>query len=575
MDIRFLRPELEKLDAKLQALATMRGARVSADAFYWELWYAQIAGEPNQDFVSNYVGAKSEVHPDLVLPYLAKVTPPPASVLYIAGRNATGILPLAEAGYDVTVLMPAALGLDLLHEAAKAAGVAEKLSYACGYPADAAVFGENAFDAVVALQWIRMEKNLPSLLPVLLRACRKAICFDVMSRYGFLAARMPGGYQWTAGFTPETMLHVLDKHETPGGRPVRHEEFPLYTSAEIAEIARQAGIQFEEVIPADYREVFRWWDDPDEGATERLVRRMEGDEVLRELALTFVILGQKPAAHAAELHTSVRDAHAMAGTEVSAGAFAYEREYAASGDDMFAGEPLYLDILLPYLAEHAPPPATVLDVGAGTGRLSIPVAKAGYEVTMLEPAAAGLRLAQEKARAAGVAERMSYVCGYATDMAAFGEGAFDIAVALQSLNYEDQPAMVASLRRVSRKVVCFDVFSRYGFLVGRMPHGHAYKAGYTPTSILYVLDEHRTPGEQNPDTPENLPLYTSGEAAQLAREAGLHVDEVRPVSSQGVFEWEGGEDRAVVTELERRMAADKVLQELGGCHLVLARKPSQ
>jgi hypothetical protein len=285
VSIRFLRPELERLDARLQALSAMRGARVSADAFYWELWYAQARD----------IRARGEAHPGLLLPYLARVTPPPASVLFVGGRNALGVIPLAQAGYDVTVLMPAALGLELVHEEATAAGVAEKLSYVCGYPGDAAMLGENAFDAVVAMQWIGMEKDLPSLLPALLRVCRKALCFDVMSRYGFLAARMPGAYRWTAGFTPETMLYVMDKHETPGGRPVRHEEYPLYTSDEIAEIARRAGIRFERVIPTDYRDVFQWWDDPDEGATERLVSRMEGDEVLRELALTFVILGQKTA----------------------------------------------------------------------------------------------------------------------------------------------------------------------------------------------------------------------------------------------------------------------------------------
>jgi len=283
MSIRFLRPELEKLDARLRTLSAMRGAKVSADAFYWELWYAQARD----------VGAAEEVHPGLVPPYLAEVTPPPASVLCIGGRNGVGVIPLARAGYDVTVLMPAAMGLELLHEEVTAAGVAERLSYVCGYPSDAAVFGENAFDAVLALQWIRMEKDLSSLLPALLGVCRKALCFDVMSRYGFLAARMPGGYQWTAGFTPETILHVLNKHDTPGGRPVRHEHYPLYTSDEIAAIAREAGVQFGRVVPTDYRDVFQWWDDPDECATERLVRRMQEDEVFRELALTFVILGQK------------------------------------------------------------------------------------------------------------------------------------------------------------------------------------------------------------------------------------------------------------------------------------------
>jgi len=41
------------------------------------------------------------------------------------------------------------------------------------------------------------------------------------------------------------------------------------------------------------------------------------------------------------------------------------------------------------LLEHLPPaPAPVLDVGGGAGHQSFPLAKAGYEVTLLDPSAA-------------------------------------------------------------------------------------------------------------------------------------------------------------------------------------------
>jgi S-adenosylmethionine-dependent methyltransferase len=49
------------------------------------------------------------------------------------------------------------------------------------------------------------------------------------------------------------------------------------------------------------------------------------------------------------------------------------------------------------LLEHLPPhPATVLDVGGGAGHQSFPLARAGYEVTVLDPSAAMLAKARER-----------------------------------------------------------------------------------------------------------------------------------------------------------------------------------
>jgi SAM-dependent methyltransferase len=49
------------------------------------------------------------------------------------------------------------------------------------------------------------------------------------------------------------------------------------------------------------------------------------------------------------------------------------------------------------LLEHLPPPpATVLDVGGGAGHQSFPLARAGYEVTVLDPSQAMLDKARER-----------------------------------------------------------------------------------------------------------------------------------------------------------------------------------
>jgi SAM-dependent methyltransferase len=49
------------------------------------------------------------------------------------------------------------------------------------------------------------------------------------------------------------------------------------------------------------------------------------------------------------------------------------------------------------LLEHLPPPpATVLDVGGGAGHQSFPLARAGYDVTLLDPSAAMLDKARQR-----------------------------------------------------------------------------------------------------------------------------------------------------------------------------------
>src|SRR3954468_2964080 len=54
-------------------------------------------------------------------------------------------------------------------------------------------------------------------------------------------------------------------------------------------------------------------------------------------------------------------------------------------------------VLHQHLLEHLPPPpATVLDVGGGAGHQSFPLARLGYDVTLLDPSAAMLDKARQR-----------------------------------------------------------------------------------------------------------------------------------------------------------------------------------
>lgn len=70
----------------------------------------------------------------------------------------------------------------------------------------------------------------------------------------------------------------------------------------------------------------------------------------------------------------------------------YDAIHGEGGDD--------LDFWLPFAAEHGGP---ILEVGAGTGRIALPLARAGHAVTALDPSPAMLAIARERAAAEGLA----------------------------------------------------------------------------------------------------------------------------------------------------------------------------
>ena len=76
----------------------------------------------------------------------------------------------------------------------------------------------------------------------------------------------------------------------------------------------------------------------------------------------------------------------------------YDAIHGDGGDD--------LDFWLPLVAEHGGP---VLEVGAGTGRIARPLARAGHAVTALDPSLAMLAIARRRAAAEGLA--VSFVEG--------------------------------------------------------------------------------------------------------------------------------------------------------------------
>jgi ubiquinone/menaquinone biosynthesis C-methylase UbiE len=83
----------------------------------------------------------------------------------------------------------------------------------------------------------------------------------------------------------------------------------------------------------------------------------------------------------------------------------------------------------------------VLDIGTGSGRLAIELAKVkgtDFKITGLDVSGEMLELAGENARKAGVADRIEFVLGNAADMP-FPDGAFDLVISYASLHHWFRP----------------------------------------------------------------------------------------------------------------------------------------
>ena len=268
-----------------------------------------------------------------------------------------------------------------------------------------------------------------------------------------------------------------------------------------------------------------------------------------------------------QMHLKMRELFDMVDS-IGVNVFGYELAYAEGRDPFPEGEvPLYLDVLKPYLSRLAPPPASILDVGGGTGRLAIPLAREGYHVTIFEPAASGLEIAHRKATLAGVESRLSYVCGYVCDLSQLSERSFDVVLGLQSLLYlDDLKTALEMAVRAARRAVCFDVPSLYGFILGRMP---GFKVD--PLTVSQVLKTGVTP-ETETFSRERYHCYTEEQLRDIAEEAGIQVDEVVPFSFLEVLDWHGDPMDRDARELEEHFRHDDVMRQLAAFNMVLGRR---
>jgi ubiquinone/menaquinone biosynthesis C-methylase UbiE len=111
--------------------------------------------------------------------------------------------------------------------------------------------------------------------------------------------------------------------------------------------------------------------------------------------------------------------------------------------------------------------STVIDVGAGTGRFSIPLARKGLKVTHFDISTGMIEKAREAAERAQVLDQMAFQEGRLSQLTEYRDGQFDLVICTDapiSYAYPKHQASLSELVRIAGKAVVVSVSSRLGYI---------------------------------------------------------------------------------------------------------------
>ena len=124
-----------------------------------------------------------------------------------------------------------------------------------------------------------------------------------------------------------------------------------------------------------------------------------------------------------------------------------------------------------FLTEHLPASGSVLDVGAGTGRYAVELARRGYDVTAVDLSEALIRRARALAAEEGLTDRVRFLVGDARELDGLqGPNQFDAVLMLGPLYHlvaalDREAALGQAFARLRSGGLIFSAFlSRFGVL---------------------------------------------------------------------------------------------------------------
>ena len=182
----------------------------------------------------------------------------------------------------------------------------------------------------------------------------------------------------------------------------------------------------------------------------------------------------------------------------------------------------------------------ILDAGAGTGRYSIPLAKAGYPITHLDISEDMLSLAKQKAEQEGI-ETIDFKSGSVVDLSEFKDEAFDMTLSFDapvSYSYPNHETAIKELCRVTQKLLLLMVSSRNGVIPFQIDFDLSrdylppnYSKSLDPFYATQTLIEHGV--EKWPD---EIQTYLEETGASIPYDYAFNIDEITQLVSQEGFE---------------------------------------
>lgn len=197
--------------------------------------------------------------------------------------------------------------------------------------------------------------------------------------------------------------------------------------------------------------------------------------------------------------------------------------------DQTLGETPLLTIDQQFVLEHCRPTGRIIDLGCGTGRLAITLARHGYRPIGVDLSCEMLKVLGEKAVALGLT--IPCVCANLADLSMFAEQSFDHAACLFStlglvVGAEARRRVVAHVHRLLRPGGVFVVHV----------HNRWFNVWTAAGRRLLLADLMGGAGGDYEMPPHQgiggltMHLFTRREIVRLLRAAGFEIIEVRPLS---------------------------------------------
>ncbi len=213
--------------------------------------------------------------------------------------------------------------------------------------------------------------------------------------------------------------------------------------------------------------------------------------------------------------------------------FLHDPDIAQRYDERLAGTPL-LELDIAFVREWCRPPGRILDLGCGTGRLSLALAREGYRPVAVDLSAEMLKVVGVKAHAAGL--DVPRLCANAAALGCIDDATFDHAACLfgtlgMIAGDTARRAVLRHVARVLRPGGLFVVHVHNRWFNLWTGAGRRLLLAELAGSLLggraagdYDMPPHQGVGSLT------MHLFTRREAVRLLHDAGFTVAVVRPVS---------------------------------------------